>query len=158
MPNPVVTIVKASGDRKPFDSKKIEMTCRRAGASSELARETAQYVALRVREGTTTQEVLRLAERCLRRTAPRVALRYTLKDAMRRLGPAGFDFEKFVAEVLRAYGYATELPDLLPGMCITHEVDVVARSGDRVAMIECKYRNAPGIEVRLKDVLATWAR
>lgn len=155
---PTVTIVKASGERVPFDERKVEASCRRAGASVRLARVTARFVASRIRDGMSTHEVLAFANRCLTRESPRAAIRYSLKDAMRRLGPDGFEFEKFVAAVLRAYGYDATLPDLLPGMNVLHEVDVVARKDGRTVMAECKFRNEAGLYVRLKDVMATWAR
>lgn len=121
--------------------------------------ETARYVVGQIGDGATTRQIHDLVCRYLKRChEPTAVARYTLKDAMRRLGPAGYDFEVFIAEVLRAYGYQTELPDLIPGMCVEHEVDVVARRDQRTAMVECKYRNAPGLHVHLKDVMATWAR
>ncbi|MBI4142883.1 hypothetical protein HY480_03355 [Candidatus Uhrbacteria bacterium] len=153
-----ITIIKANGERVPFDIQKLEAAVRRSGATARLAKATARRVAGRVREGMTTQAIAAIAQQFLHREQPRAAIRYSLKEAMRRLGPTGYDFEKFIAEVLRAYGYAAELPDLLPGMCVQHEVDVVARKDGRTAMVECKYRNEPGIYVRLKDVMATWAR
>lgn len=154
-----ITIVKASGERERFRIRKLERSVRRSGASVRQARATAAYVASHVRDGMTTREIFDLVRRHLHRCrAPIAVARYTLKDAMRRLGPAGYDFEVFVARILHAYGYATELPDPIPGMCVAHEVDIVAERDGDTAMIECKYRNEPGIHVRLKDIMATWAR
>lgn len=178
MQQPAISIIKASGERVAFDEKKLAWSIERAGASKKLARATAAFIATRVRDGMTTSAILTLVRKYLGRESVGVAARYSLKDAMRRLGPAGYEFEQFIAEVLRAYGYATELPDMLPGMCVQHEVDVIARlpagvlesdgmSNEKwtkagkdgtTVMIECKYRNEAGIYVRLKDVMATWAR
>jgi len=159
MARPVITIIKATGQRERFDSIKLARSVRKSGVPRELARETAAHVATRIQDGATTQQIHDLVCQHLHRCQERgAAARYTLKDAMRRLGPAGYDFEKFIAEVLRAYGYVTELPDLIPGMCVEHEVDVVARKDGGTAMVECKYRNEAGIHVRLKDIMATWAR
>lgn len=156
---PTITIVKSSGARERFRVRKIERSIRRTGASGAIARAGAAHVAARVRDGMTTAAIHGLVHRFLRaERAAGPAARYSLKDAMRRLGPAGYDFEVYVAAVLRAYGYTTELPELIPGMHIRHEVDVVARKDAVVGMIECKYRNEAGIHVHLKDVLATWAR
>ncbi|MEK7122301.1 MAG: hypothetical protein AAB855_00430, partial [Patescibacteria group bacterium] len=87
-----------------------------------------------------------------------VASRFYLRDALFRLGPTGFPFEKYIAELLRVYGYDTELPEILTGACITHEVDVLARKDLRASMIECKFRNEAGIYISVKDVMSTWAR
>jgi hypothetical protein len=154
-----ITIVKADGSQQRFSLKKLERSIRRSGASRSAAHTIAAHVADQLRDGMTTTEIFDIVRRSLRGGREHgAAARYTLKDAMRRLGPAGYDFEVYLAEVLRAYGYATELPDLIPGMCVEHEVDVVAKRGDALAMVECKYRNAPGLHVHLKDVMATWAR
>jgi len=156
---PSITIIKASGARERFRARKLERSVRRSGASAQQARAAAEFVAAHVRDGMTTKEVFDLVRQHLTRSDQHgTAVRYTLKDAMRRLGPAGYDFEVFIARILRAYGYATELPDLIPGMCVAHEVDVVAVKDGATAMVECKYRNEAGIHVRLKDVMATWAR
>lgn len=155
----VITIVKADGSRQRFSLRKLERSIRRSGASRGAARTIAARVADQLRDGMTTAEIFDIVRGSLQRKREHgAAARYTLKDAMRRLGPAGYDFEKYVAEILRAYGYVAELPDLIPGMCVEHEVDVVARKGTTTAMTECKYRNAPGLHVHLKDVMATWAR
>ncbi|MDO8622106.1 MAG: ATP cone domain-containing protein [bacterium] len=159
MARPTITIIKATGERERFDPMKLARSVRRSGVQRQLARETAAHVATRIRDGATTQQIHGLVCRYLNRCHERgAAARYTLKDAMRRLGPAGYDFEKFIAAVLREYGYEADLPDLIPGMCVEHEVDVVARKDGEVAMAECKYRNEAGIHVRLKDIMATWAR
>lgn len=154
-----ITIVKADGSRQRFSARKLERSIGRSGASRGAARAIAARVADQLRDGMTTAQVFALVRQLLRREREHgVAARYSLKDAMHRLGPAGYHFEKYVAEILRAYGYDAVLPDLIPGMCVEHEVDVVARRDTTTAMAECKYRNAPGLHVHLKDVMATWAR
>lgn len=159
MARPTITIIKATGERERFDPMKLARSVRRSGVARKLARETAAHVTARIRDGASTQQIHNLVCRYLNRCDERgAAARYTLKDAMRRLGPAGYDFEKYVAEILRACGYEAELPGLIPGMCVEHEVDVVAQKDGATAMVECKYRNEAGIHVRLKDIMATWAR
>ncbi|MDO8463005.1 MAG: ATP cone domain-containing protein [bacterium] len=154
-----VTIVKANGDHVPLDTRKLERSVRRVGASTALAREVAREVVSQVRSGMTTKHIRALVLAALRnRRERRTEVHYSLKDAMIRLGPAGYDFEHYVAAVLRAYGYDTYLPEMLHGMAVEQEVDVIARKGTTIAMIEAKYRNRPGIYVHLKDVMATWAR
>jgi hypothetical protein len=153
-----ILIKKYSGDLVPFNSEKIKFTCLRAGASEELATKVSNRVASRVYYGMPTEKILRLTLKLLDREHPAVAARYNLRDAIFRLGPAGFDFEKYVAELLRAYGYKTKLPPILHGACIDHEVDILAEQNNRVAMVECKLRQASGIFITIKDVMSTWAR
>ena len=130
----------------------------RSGASEATADKIADEVEKNVREGTRTKEIYDMVVRLLEQEAPAASRRYDLRNAILRLGPAGFDFEKYIAALLAAYGYKTELPPILEGICITHEVDVLATKDGRVAMIEAKLRQELGIFITIKDTMSTWAR
>ncbi|GAI02479.1 unnamed protein product, partial [marine sediment metagenome] len=58
------------------------------------------------------------------------------------MGPEGFVFEKYIAKILREYGFITEVGRILNGHCVNHEVDVIAKKENQVCMIECKYHNS----------------
>lgn len=151
-------IKKSDGQLEPFSRHKLSRTLKRAGAKQRVANAIASKVSMRVKNGMATSDILKMALRLLNREAPQVAPRYNLAQALIKLGPTGFEFEKYVAELLRAYGYETELPDILTGSCITHEVDILAEKDLRRSMIECKFRNQTGIYIGIKDVMSTWAR
>lgn len=153
-----VTIIKSTNEQVAFDPAKIATTARRAGANEALAKEISAEVAGRVRDGMRTSEIFNMVLELLDKKSPPVAARYNLAKAMFRLGPTGFEFEKYIAELFRAYGYQTQLPEILTGACITHEVDVLAKKDMRISMMECKFRNEPGIYISVKDVMSTWAR
>lgn len=151
-------ILKSTGERVEFDPSKIIRTAVRAGARRELAERIALDVSREVKDGTTTHEILQRIMTMLDKHAPPVAARYSLNQALHRLGPAGFDFEKYIAELLKAHGYDAVLPDILQGACVTHEVDVLATKDGRTAMIEAKFRKDSSLYVAIKDTLATWSR
>lgn len=154
-------IVNASGEREEFSASKVFRTCMRAGAEREIAERIAAEVTARVRDGMTTKHILKMTLRLLEKfEEPHVVAKYDLKAAIMRLGPAGFPFETFLGEVLEEYGYSVKLRQILQGECVSHEVDVVATdvATGRTAMVECKYRNASGNYVGVKDVLYTYAR
>ncbi len=151
-------VVKASGETEKFEPDKIKRTCLRAGASEELADKIVREVTKKVRDGTSTKEILEITLRLLRKEKPHVAARYDLKGAMFRLGPAGFVFEHFIGEVLKEYGYQTKVHSMLRGFCVTHEIDVIATKDSKNYMIECKYHNLPGIYTSVREILYTYAR
>ncbi|MEM4724423.1 MAG: ATP cone domain-containing protein [Candidatus Hadarchaeum sp.] len=156
-----IRVVKSNGQVEDFRPEKILRTLRRAGASRKLAEEIVKKIEATVYDGITTKEILKLVKGMVSERQPPVAMRYDLKDAIMRLGPAGFNFENFVAELLQCYGYQTKLRSIVKGRCVQHEVDVIAEKtdGDFIrAMIECKYHNLPGGAVGLKDVMYTYAR
>jgi hypothetical protein len=60
------------------------------------------------------------------------------------LGPSGFPFEKYVAEILKYQGYRVEVGVIVEGFCVKHEVDIIAEKEAKHFMIECKFHNQPG--------------
>ena len=94
------------------------------------------------------------------------AARYSLKQSILALGETGYPFEKFVAAMLSANGFETEVGIIVKGKCVNHEVDVIAEKGNRHFMCECKFHNRQNkqcnvkvplyIQARFKDVEASW--
>lgn len=138
--------------------EKVKRGCQRAGASAQLCEMVGKEVEKRAKDGMTTREIYGIVHGLLSKEHPPVAARLNLRDAIIKLGPVGYDFEKYVARVLAAYGYKTELPPILQGACTTHEIDVLATKEGRTAMIECKLRHEIGIYISIKDTMSTWAR
>jgi len=158
-----IFVIKANGKKVPFDPKKIEATCMRAGASKNLAEQIARKVSQQLSGTPRTREVYRMVLNALARVSEGFAinLRYRLKESIMSLGPAGFAFEIFVGRILENYGYnviGTNLQEY--GRCVKHEVDLVVKEPitDKKLMIECKYHNFPGIYTGLKESLYTHAR
>lgn len=112
-----------------------------------------------LKSGETTEQIYRRAFDILRRDeAPPVAARYSVKRAVFELGPSGFPFEQFLAEVLRAHGWNTRTGVALNGKCAPHEVDVLAEKGGKRIGIEAKFHNEPGGKTDIKDALYVHAR
>jgi len=151
-------VVKTTGEVEEFNPEKIIRTCLRAGASRELAEKIVNKVERRSYDGIQTRKILRMVIKLLKKELPHVAARYDLKGSIFRLGPAGFTFEQYVAEILREYGYKTKTNLIIRGASVKHEIDVVASKQNKNYMIECKYHNMPGIYTGLKVVLYTYAR
>ena len=129
---------------------------REAGASKRLINETVFLVKSKIKQNTTTEEILNITLKNLKKE-PGVAERYNLKRAIMNLGPTGFPFEEFIAEILRNYGYKTTTDMKLKGKVVYQEVDVIAEK-DKKFMIECKYHNEPGTDTRLQPAMYTYAR
>lgn len=155
-------VTKASGEQEEFNPEKLRQTCLRAVAPEWLADKVVAEAEKKIFEGISTKQILKIALGILDREMPHVAAKYDLKGAIMRLGPAGYDFETLIGELLREYGYRTKVHNIVRGYCIEHEVDVVIEKiidGKReTGMIECKYHNASGIFSGVKDVLYTYAR
>jgi hypothetical protein len=87
-----------------------------------------------------------------------VAARYSIKRAVFDLGPSGYPFESFIAEVLRVHGWRTRVELAMNGRCAPHEVDVLAEKGHTRAGIEVKFHNTAGVVTDVKDALYVHAR
>ena len=156
-----IRVVKADGSTEEFQPRKILRTMRSAGASDEAAKKVLKEIEGVAYDGITTREILKRVKALLRKEELHTAMRYDLKGAMMRMGPAGFAFETFISEILSNYGYKTKLRSILQGKCVQHEIDVIAERTSGAAircLIECKYHNMAGLSVELKDVLYTYAR
>ena len=152
-------IIKSDGKRVAFSAKKIRESLLRARAPQAVVDHVVSRVNAQVKDRMSTGALFALVRRELRRENRDVASRYNLRDGLLKLGPAGFNFEKYVAAILTAYDYKTEIPpNEIHGLCVPHEIDVVAEKDGKRTMIEAKYRNTFGDNVILKDVMATWAR
>jgi len=79
---------------------------------------------------------------------------YSLKNAIMRLGPDGYNFEDFIAKIFRLLNYDVKVRKIYPSLCVTHELDVVGKD----FFIECKYHNSGGISTGIKEVMYSHAR
>lgn len=154
-----ILITKADGEQEPFDAAKFEQSLEGAGASSTARARIASRVLQELRPGMTTEEIYRHAFEMLRREeATPIAARYSIKRAVFALGPSGFPFEQFIAEILRAHGWNARTGVALTGRCAPHEVDILAEKNGKRVGIEAKFHNEPGGKTDIKDTLYVKAR
>lgn len=136
-----INVTKASGEKQEYDPSKLHKSLANAGADKELIHEITKSVDEMLYEGITTQKIYREAFRQLKSASQKSAGRYKLKEAILELGPTGYPFEKFVAELLNRMGYQTETGVIVNGECVSHEIDVLATRDNEHFMIECKFHN-----------------
>ncbi|MFH1657139.1 MAG: restriction endonuclease [bacterium] len=156
--NPVY-VINAQGKRELFSLRKVYRSARYAGALPKDAKAIAEVIGEEIAPGTTTAEIFRKVRKLLDEKNSGLALRFSLKEAMKKLGPDGFSFEKYVAKIFEALGFQVEINQDLPGSCIIgYEIDFVATKDNLIYIGECKYRNAPGDRIDSKEILANSAR
>lgn len=159
MTNSKVIITKASGDLAEFSRVKLESSLVRSGAFPGLARKIALEVEKNLAPGMTTQDIYDLSYILLKKEKERpIAARYSLKKAIMDLGPTGFPFEKFIAEVLKRRGYKTRVGVIMDGAFVQHEIDVEAEDQASHYFVECKFHNSPGRATDVKVPLYVHSR
>ena len=154
----VVWVIKTSGERQPFSLHKLRRSLVRSGADNETVEDVISHLVPEIKNGMKTSAIYKHAFAILKRKKYPVAIRYSLRKAVMELGPSGFPFEKFVAEVLRHKGYKAKTGVVLSGFCVPHEVDILMEKNDRHVFVECKYHNTQGIKTDVKIALYVHAR
>lgn len=157
MKNPV-SIIKASGEKSIFSEEKVKSSLRLSGADEKQIDFILDEIRKQLHEGMTTRSIYKIAFSLLKSTARHQAARYHLKFAIMELGPSGFPFEKFMAELLMAEGYVTKTNQFFQGKCVTHEIDVVGEKDTEQLLVECKYHNQQEISCNVKIPLYIHAR
>ncbi|MDD5146771.1 MAG: hypothetical protein PHN39_03500 [Candidatus Pacebacteria bacterium] len=152
-------IINSRGEQEPFSVKKVERSARRVGASGKLAQKISQEIAHNVYTGISTKEIFRQVKRMLHREAPPAALRFSLKEAMQLLGPTGFPFEQYIAEIFESWGFRIKTNQLVSGHCCSgYEIDFLAERESILKLVECKFRQASQGIVQIEVALANYAR
>ncbi|MCX6736998.1 MAG: restriction endonuclease [Candidatus Parcubacteria bacterium] len=153
-----IYVINGAGDQEPLSEFKVYRSAKRSGASNDLAKQIVFEIQQKAYPGITTQEIHDRIKSFLIKEAPYSAMRFSLKEGIRKLGPTGFHFEKYVADIFEDYGYAVQNHQYLPGVCVNHEVDFLAKKEKKIFVGECKYHNTIGCRVDLKVVLANHSR
>lgn len=154
-----IYVSKASGDSVPFSSEKLRSSLLRSGAGEDIADYVIGKVEEELYEGISTKKIYQKAFKILRSEKERpLAARYKLKQAIMELGPSGFPFEKFVAELFKAQGYQVKTGQIMPGICVKHEIDVIAEKEGEHLLIECKFHNNSGYYSNVKVPLYIHSR
>lgn len=153
-----IYVIKANGEREVFDASKLEHSLKHAGASSKTVESIIGTIRDSLIQDTTTHEIYKKAFEILHSEEKPIALRYSLKRAIMELGPSGFPFEDFIAEVFRQKGYEAITGQIVKGHCVEHEVDVVAWNDKELIMVEAKFHNELGVKSDLKIALYVKAR
>jgi len=152
-------ITKANGERELFRVDKLETSLRAAGVDEKTIKRVVAHIETEMVDGMTTTEIYNHAFELLRRYAKHpVAARYSLKRAVMDLGPTGFPFEKLLAEIFKIQGFEARTNVIMSGKCARHEIDFVAKRGNKMIVGEAKFHNEAGFKTDLKVVLYVDAR
>ncbi|MFZ2523421.1 MAG: ATP cone domain-containing protein [Minisyncoccia bacterium] len=153
-----IYVIKSDGTRELFDPTKLEHSLRHAGANTRMVENIIGHIKTHLTEDITTHEIYKHAFDLLHKDDKPIALKYSIKRAIMDLGPSGFPFEDYVAEIFKHKGFNALTGQIVKGFCVEHEVDVVAWNKDKLIMVEAKFHNELGIKSDLKVALYVKAR
>lgn len=160
-------VTKADGTKEVYNEDKIRDSATRVGVPEVLQDKMLEHIRGRLFDGIATKEIYLMIKEFLRDSdSPYLAMKYNLKDALARLGPSGYPFEKYVSLLLDNVGYMTKINQIIAGRCVSHEVDVLAQKDGITYFVEAKFHKQPSqrtdvrialyIKARYDDLASNW--
>jgi hypothetical protein len=134
-------IIKASGEEVDFDESKLRSSLQKSGADTDTVNDIVSQITQTLHPRINTKEIYTHAYELLYQKKNSFGAKYKLKKAIFELGPTGFPFEKFIGAIIETMGYSVQVGVLIDGNCVKHEVDVLAKKGNIIKVIECKYHS-----------------
>ncbi len=156
-----ILIKKENGRLEKFNIKKLEKSLKKSGANKELIENICKKVECEIKDGFSSSKIYNITRKLLENFEDKKAfLRYNLPNAISKLGPEGFAFEKFIGEVFESYNYSPVfVGKKIAGKCIqSHEMDIVAFKGNDHVTAELKFHNSRSKKSELKVALYMKAR
>lgn len=151
-------IRKADGTQEPFSEKKLIESLRQSGANVNDS-SFVQHIVDKAKAAETTEHIFDMTREVLMDAKGGIAARYSIKRAVLALGPTGFPFEAYMAEVFKAHGARSVITDVtVNGKCVPHEIDILFELQGRRVGIESKFHNSLGTKTDIKDILYVHAR
>jgi hypothetical protein len=150
MENEGIDIIKSSGQKVRFSVDKLRTSLKRTGADKKTIDQIIDKVRDELYQGISTKEIYNRAFALLKKEKSFLASKYKLKKAIYELGPTGFPFENFISAVLHYSGFETEVGKVLQGICVNHEIDVIANKNGKTTIIECKFHGEQGLKCTVK--------
>lgn len=151
-------IIKHSGDIVDFDPGKLRKSLTKSGADKVVVDSILKKISSEIFEGISTKKIYKRAFVLLKKEANSHAARYNLRAGLELLGPAGFFFEKYIARIFDAEGFQTTTNLVLPGKCVSHEIDVLIKKDKQLEMVECKFHSARTTKSDVKVSLYVFSR
>jgi hypothetical protein len=168
MPETEIQITKSTGEKAAFSLKKLRTSLMRSGAGDALVSSIIDRISKELYPGISTHELYNRAYALLRKEKGVYASKYKLKKALYELGPTGFPFERYIAQILYHSGYTTKVGEIIKGLCVSHEVDVLAIKDGKAIVVECKFHGDASkkcnvqvpmyIHSRFQDIKGSWKK
>lgn len=146
----IVKVNKNSGHLEPFSKQKLERSLKKSGASIQEIQTIVKSIYPLIYDGISSDVIYGKAFFLLKKLNEVSASKYSLKRAIFDLGPSGYPFEKLIGALLREKGYTTKVSEILQGINVNHEIDVLAEKDGITYIIECKFHSNPKIVCDVK--------
>lgn len=151
-------VIKRDGFEELFDSEKLCKSLKMIGAPEIIIKDICSIVSSSLKEKASTQDIYTKTRKFLHDHDPGLAALYGLERGLSILGPSGFMFEQYIAALFTEMNYEVETNVYFEGEGVEHEIDVVAKKGNVVFIVEAKYRNDFKTKTHINQVMYADAR
>lgn len=151
-------VIKSNKEKELYQKEKIIRVLKKLNVSQENIDRILDKINRELPSVVSTQRLFQFIFNLLKSEIPVFSYKYNLKQAIFKLGPAGYPFEKFFAHLLKLYGYKVEHNLFLKGKCLVYEIDFLAEKDNIFYLGECKFHQVRGKVNDSKVVLYSYAR
>ncbi len=152
-----IFVINNLGERELFSPQKLFKSAKRSGADKELADKVVSIIASHVKNNDTTADIYKLMKALLLKEEKSVGIKFSLKEAIRKLGPTGYPFEIYMGELFARYGFKTKIETFIKGKCVDYEVDFQAEKDKNMYLSECKFHDDISSRVDINVILIAYA-
>ncbi len=154
-----IVVQKRNGEFEEYNENKLRHSLQRSGTEDEVVEILLKKVRTILHNGISTKEIFDFVFKELKKDKEPSQFKYNLKNALITLKiNGGYTFEKFVGKLLGVQGYEVKLNQIVKGELITHEIDVTAKKGKEILMIEAKHHDKPWLGESIQTALYVYAR
>jgi len=155
-----IIVIKRDGEQVVFDDARVIRSMERSGVPKELHDRALEHIKERVqRDNTiTTDEIFYHIREFLTKKDKKSALRFNLRQGIFELGPTGFPFEQYLAQIFKEQGYTVQTDLQMQGECVSHEIDLLIQKEGRREIVEAKFHNQTFGKTDVHVLLYTYAR
>ncbi|MFC1726918.1 restriction endonuclease [Patescibacteria group bacterium] len=153
-----INVIKHGGSSELYDRQKVLQSILRSQVNDHQAQEILSRVEKRLHDGISTKSLYQIVNReIVRQDLPHCSDLYRLREAVATMD--SIDFEKFVKEILTKEGFEAQWNLILNGLCIDHQIDVVAKNKNgQVYYVEVKHHRHYHRDTGLGTVIELWGR
>jgi hypothetical protein len=151
-------VIKSNGQKEAYQKEKVIRSLRRLNLNQEKIEEVLLEICRKLPSVVSTKKLSDFIFSYLKEKKPTFSYKYNLKQAIFKLGPAGYPFEKFIAHLLKLYDYQTKHNLFLKGKCLTYEIDLLAEKDNITYIGECKFHQHAWKVNDVKVVQYSYAR
>lgn len=155
--NNKIEVIKYNGEKEPFSINKVYNSALKAGASFSLAKQISLDIEKDIYPDIRTSEIFKRVKEELKNQDIQLAIKFSLKEGIRKLGPDGFLFESFIKKILSNYCMKIKEGKIISGKGSKYELDFLAEKDNKLYAGECKYRNKSNCVIDINVCLKSFA-